>query len=193
MIPLIEPIIPTLSTRVPIGREWLYEPKLDGFRGTLYIENRNAFFRSKTTKEMTRFAALAAELAAKLDVRDAVLDGEIVVMGADGPDFRALFARRGTPRYFAFDLLWLNGRDLRGLTLTRRKLRLKRVIVGTSIGFVDAHSDPNLFDAAVQMDLEGIVAKRRNDPYVPETSWVKVKHAGYSQVEGRGELFRRRR
>src|SRR5688572_22288615 len=97
MLPVIDPILPRLSKRVPMGRGWLYEPKLDGFRGTLYVEGTRGRFRSKTRKVMARFAGLADELARALNVRDAIFDGEIVVMGEDGPLFDELFSARGTP------------------------------------------------------------------------------------------------
>ena len=61
---------------------------------------------------------------------------------------------------------------------------------GTAIGYVDHVDDPRLFSMAVSRDLEGIVAKRRSDPYGAE--WVKVKHSSYSQVVDRWELFRGR-
>ena len=191
-IPKVEPILPVLSKVVPLGREWLYEPKLDGFRGVLYIQNGRGGFFSKTKRPMARFESLAAQLAKAMDVSEAILDGEIVVAGEHGPDFRALFYGRGTPRYAAFDLLWLNGRDLRQLSLTRRKTTLRRVTKHSPIGFLEADDDPRLFDAAVQADLEGIVAKRRNDSYAPETRWIKVKHREYSQMQGRADMFRRR-
>jgi ATP-dependent DNA ligase len=58
---------------------------------------------------------------------------------------------------------------------------------------VEHSDDPRLMDAVVQMDLEGIVAKRRADSYARETQWLKIKHAEYSQKEGRAELFHRPR
>jgi bifunctional non-homologous end joining protein LigD len=171
----------------------VYELKLDGFRGVLSIEEGRGRFTSKTAKGLPRFQDLADHLAAGLDVRDAILDGEIIVMGSGGPDFFALFSRRGEPAYAAFDLLWLNGRDLRAQPLWRRKRALKKLVTATAIGYVEHVDTPGLFDAAVERDLEGIVAKRRSDPYAPDTEWVKVKHSGYSQNEGRWELFDRRR
>jgi bifunctional non-homologous end joining protein LigD len=192
MLPRVDPILPVLSKTVPIGREWRYEPKLDGFRGMLYIENGRGSFASKTKKPMPRFQDLADELARGMKVRDAIFDGEIVVMGENGPDFNALFSRRGTPSYIAFDLLWLNGKDLRELSLVKRKARLQKLVASSPIVYTEAVDSPALFHAAAQMDLEGIVAKKRSDPYAPGTVWVKVKHAGYTQKEGRGEMFHRR-
>ena len=188
-LPRIDPIRPILGREVPRGREWTYELKLDGFRGVLYIANGRGRFLSKNNKPLKRFQDLADALARALPVADAIFDGEVIVMGAAGPDFYALMFHRGTPQYAAFDLLWLNGRDLRPLPLWRRRRALARATRNTPIGLVEPVDDPALFDAAAKLDLEGIVAKRRADPYGAGTAWVKVKYRGYSQNEGRWELF----
>ena len=122
----------------------------------------------------------------------AVLDGEIVCMGPDGKaQFYELMRRRMPPTYCAFDLMWLNGRDLRGLPLLERK-RMLGSLVPPPLLFVD-HIEArgvDLFNAACGQDLEGIVAKLANGRYEPSaTSWVKIKNRAYSQAEGRGEFF----
>ena len=150
-------------------------------------------FLSKTKKTMRRFDELANAIAKELRVQDAILDGEIVVMGEGGPKFYALMMNREPASYVAFDLLWLDGRDLRPLPLWRRKRALEKLVSGTRVGYVEHSDDPLLIDAVVRMDLEGIVAKRRADPYSPQTEWLKIKHAEYSQKEGRADLFHRRR
>lgn len=193
MLPQIEPVLPKLVKDVPRGRAWVYEVKLDGFRGTLYVENGRGRFASKTKKAMRRFDELANTIAKELRVQDAILDGEIVVLGEGGPKFYALMMNREPASYVAFDLLWLDGRDFRALPLWRRKGALQKLVSGTHVGYVEHSGDPRLFEAAVQMDLEGIVAKRRADPYSPQTEWLKIKHREYSQNEGRAELFHRRR
>ncbi|MEA2162190.1 MAG: bifunctional non-ous end joining protein LigD [Thermoanaerobaculia bacterium] len=188
-LPHVSPIRPVRKKTVPVGREWRYEPKLDGFRGMLYVENGRGIFRSKTERIMPRFRELADALARELRVKSLILDGEIVVFGDHGPDFRALM-RGGAPTFSAFDLVWLNGRDLCPLPYTRRKALLKRFLARRPlVGYVAHFNDAALFAAATKLDLEGIVAKRTGDPYSEETEWIKVKHAGYSQNEGRWELF----
>jgi len=74
MLPFIDPVLPILSKVVPVGREWLYEPKLDGFRGVLYLEGNRGFFRSKTKKKMPRFKDLAENLARIARVEDAIFE-----------------------------------------------------------------------------------------------------------------------
>ena len=113
-------------------------------------------------------------------------------MGEHGPDFEALFRRRGEPQYVAFDLLWLNGRDLRTWPLRRRKAALQRALGGGSIGYVFDTPDSDLLKSVVQQDLEGIVAKKTRASYSAATEWFKVKNPTYSQREGRYELFERR-
>lgn len=76
-LPVIEPVRPVLRKRVPTGDEWRYEPKIDGFRGTLYADGGRGFFRSKTMRLMRRFDSLALDSAQALPVRSAILDGEI--------------------------------------------------------------------------------------------------------------------
>jgi ATP-dependent DNA ligase len=95
-----------------------------------------------------------------------------------------------------FDALWVNGKDLRALSLTRRKRVLGRLIWATTTVVSQVFSvekrGRDLFAAAERLDLEGIVAKRKADPYAPETVWYKVKNRAYTQGEGRWELFQRR-
>jgi bifunctional non-homologous end joining protein LigD len=189
VLPEIDPILPKLVRDVPRGRDWLYELKLDGFRGTLYVEQQRGRFLSKTKKRMKRFDALANAIARELGASDAILDGEIVVMSEGRPDFYALMMNRKPASYIAFDVLWWNGRDLRGLPLRRRKRELEKLARTGQVQIVETTNDPRLIDAVVNMNLEGIVAKRAADPYAATTEWLKVKHAEYSQKEGRAELF----
>jgi bifunctional non-homologous end joining protein LigD len=191
MLPLVPPILPQLVTDVPRGREWVYELKMDGFRGMLYLDQAEAFFRSKTTKKMPRFRALAAAVALELQVDDAILDGEIVAMGSEGPDFYALMRNSAAPHFAAFDVVWLNGKDLRGEPYSKRKTTLKRLLrkKREHISLVDFDPRPDLYAAVAGMDLEGIVAKRTTDVYGPETRWLKVRNPDYSQKVGRAELF----
>ena len=126
---------------------------------------------------MRRFDDLARRVAGELAVRNAILDGEIVVMGERGPDFYALMFRRGVPYFAAFDLLWRNGRDLRRCAYDARKAALRRLLDRrlAHVSYVETHRDAELFDAVQRMDLEGVVAKHRCDAYAPGSRWVKVK------------------
>ena len=98
----------------------------------------------------------------------------------------------GDLHYAAFDLLRLDGRDLRGKPLSQRKRRLERLIPEGRPGVTRVLTVPEqgraLFEAVQRLDL-GIVAKRNADPYAVGVTWVKIKNSVYSHMEGRGELF----
>jgi bifunctional non-homologous end joining protein LigD len=134
-----------------------------------------------------------------LRARQAVVDGEIVCLDAQGRSrFNDLLFHRGEPCFVAFDLLWLGGTDLRHLPLIDRKLRLRPIITENAKRMLYARHvedrGQDLFALACQHDLEGIVAKRRSGLYLKdseETSWLKIRNRAYSQMQGRNELFER--
>jgi bifunctional non-homologous end joining protein LigD len=176
----IEPIVPVTSTPLLHDLQSIYEPKFDGFRGVLYVSGRECYIRSKRGNVLRRFADLALQVGAELHARDAILDGEVVALDDEGRiDFRALLASRGWLHYAAFDLLWLNGKDLRAQPLIKRKRRLEQLIPANNstlsrVLAVDEHGR-ELYEAVQRLDLEGIVAKRRVNPYSAKTIWYKVK------------------
>jgi bifunctional non-homologous end joining protein LigD len=197
VLPTIDPIVVVAGLPPMHDPQWIYEPKFDGFRGVLYVTARECYIRSKRNKVLSRFAELALRVGAELHARDAILDGEVVALDEEGRmDFRALLAGKDWLHYAAFDLLWLNGRDLRAQPLIKRKRRLEQLILANNstlsrVLAVEEHGR-ELFEAAQRLDLEGIVAKRKSDPYSPQTVWYKVKNPAYTQAEGRGDLFERR-
>jgi bifunctional non-homologous end joining protein LigD len=192
--PRVEPILPEVRG-VPFDHpDWIFEPKYDGFRGLLHVTPTDATFLSKRRLTLKQFASLADEIRDQLRVRDAILDGEVVAVNTEGhADFRLLMRGQGQLHYAAFDLLWHNGRDLRALPLVIRKRRLERLIpeptpVLSKVLTVAADGRA-LFEAAQRLDLEGIVAKRKADPYETGAIWYKIKNRAYTQIEGRGDLF----
>ena len=115
-------------------------------------------------------------------------------MDSDGrQNFRELAAGRGNLHYAAFDALWLNGKDLRSLALTRHKRALTGLVPATTTVVSQVFSieerGRDLFDAVERLDLEGIVAKRKTDSYRPGIVWYKIKSRTYTQGEVRWELF----
>jgi len=131
-----------------------------------------------------RYPAIAAA-AATLRAKSFTLDGEAAVSGADGVAvFDALHRRRRATdaMLYAFDLLELNGKDLRLLPLGERKARLTRLLAGSAAGIVfNEHTDedgPTVFQHACRFGLEGIVSKRLGAPYRsgPSRDWIKVKN-----------------
>ena len=113
--------------------------------------------------------------------------------------FNNLLFRRRQCVFFAFDLLFLNSEDLRGLPLVERKARLKKLLrrKRSRVLYVDhiESRGQKFFQRVCELDLEGIVAKRKDSLYrVTEKSsrdWMKIKNPHYSQAEGREELFDR--
>src|ERR1041384_542333 len=115
---------------------WLYELKLDGFRALAHVDRGQVALVSRNGHTFRRFDALAIAIATALSRTRAVLDGEVVCLANDGrSDFDALFSRRGEPHFYAFDLLALNGCDLRARRLLERK-RLLRQLLGRRRGRV---------------------------------------------------------
>jgi bifunctional non-homologous end joining protein LigD len=193
-LPNVEPIVPVAGSPPLHDPKWIYEPKFDGFRGVLYLSRESCYIRSKRGNILRRFGELAQRVRAELSVKDAILDGEVVALDDEGQmNFKALLAGRGWLHYAAFDLLWLNGRDLRSQSLSRRKRRLEGLIPTSNPTLSRVLSveenGRELFEAAQRLDLEGIVAKRKEDPYSRRATWYKVKNSAYTQAEGRGELF----
>ncbi len=192
---------------MPLGRraapfdhpEWVFEVKHDGFRAIAYVKAGHCQLVSRRGYVYKRFQALAEQIAESLDVQNAVLDGEIVCLDGHGKSqFKTLLYRRGTPCFYAFDILELQGKDLRALPLVTRKRHLKRIVpcAPSALLYVDHIEErgEELFQLACREDLEGIVAKWKNGLYDAErvSSWVKIKNPGYSQILGRQELFDRR-
>jgi len=151
---------------------------------------------SRRGNHFRRFDQLCRQIRAELPRREAILDGEVVAINGNGRvDFYGLMRGEGFLAYAVFDLLWLNGRDLRPRPWSQRKRRLARLIPARSSSIILVPSfgqhGRELFEAACQLDLEGIIAKRKADPYGQETAWLKIKNPAYTQAEGRGELFER--
>jgi ATP-dependent DNA ligase len=143
---------------------------------------------------------LSEALPFELRTQSAILDGEIVALDRHGKtQFKDLLFRRGEPRFCAFDLLWLDGEDVRCLPLIERRLRFRSVVPqrGERLLYRDhiERDGEGLFRLACQHDLEGIVAKHKGSLYLPdrETTWFKIRNRSYSQWVGREELFERER
>jgi bifunctional non-homologous end joining protein LigD len=175
---------------------WLFEPKYDGFRGVLYSSSLGCEIRSRRDNRLKRFVDLWDRVSGVLHGREAILDGEIVSLNRQGkPVFHHLLRGQGFLAFAAFDLLWLDGIDLRTRTLAERKTLLSNLLPEDTgplykILTIEEYGRA-LYGAIKRMDLEGIVAKRVSDRYAPGITWYKIRNPGYSQNEGRGDLFQR--
>ena len=146
---------------------------------------------SKQGNRMKRFEALLETLP-----QGYVFDGEIVCLDEAGrPSFNDLLLRSCDPVYVAFDVLNVEGADIRGMPLKDRRAVLDRIAEQHQIQISELFfgCGKTLFTAVCFHDLEGIIAKRLDDPYeLARTKWWKILNPEYSQKEGRAELFERR-
>ena len=183
----VEPCDPSLKEKVPTGNGWVYEIKTDGYRAQVHLHNGRVTIYSRSGYDWTDQFAPIAKAASELKIREAVLDGEVTVLGKTGlPDFQALRRELGNRQYtrlvyHAFDLLYFNGQDLRRAPLLKRKEALKSnsqnsPSVLAYVEFLQADGT-RVFEQACRMGLEGIVAKRVDAPYRSgrQESWIKLK------------------
>ncbi len=177
----------TLVDAAPVGDDWLHEIKFDGYRMLCRVARGKARFTSRNGRDWTdRFPELA-EAAARLPVKQAILDGEVVSLQSDGTtSFQSLQNVFQTGRtselvYYVFDILHVNGHDLTGAPLEVRKNILRVATSGKheSIRYSDAiqGSGREIIDKACHLHLEGIVSKRLGSPYRPGRGldWIKIK------------------
>jgi bifunctional non-homologous end joining protein LigD len=191
----VAPMMASLVDRPPAGDEWLYEVKWDGVRALCFIaDNRLHIFSRSGNRCEQQYPELNV-LPHYLAAGTAILDGEIAVLddkgrssfsliqpriGVSDPNSIAHLARSTPATLFLFDLLYLDGYDLRGVALEQRKALLKEILEpAEQIRYSDhfiANGDAML-EAARQNGLEGILAKRRDSKYEGRRShsWLKVK------------------
>jgi len=179
--------------------EWIFEVKFDGFRCLAQIEQGACKLISRKAITYKRFEDLRDALPTDVKCDEVVLDGEIVVLDSAGKSlFYELMRTGAKPVFAAFDMLWLNGQDLRSAPLLERKRRLHRIVRGNPrrilrVDHIKQHGKA-LFAEICRQDMEGIVAKPAISPYKTirgKSPWMKIKNPDYSQAEGRGEAFNR--
>ncbi|MGA6986162.1 MAG: non-homologous end-joining DNA ligase [Terriglobales bacterium] len=213
----IHPMLATPTAKAFDNREWLFEIKWDGYRAVAFIEDGRVRLVSRSQNDLTAQFSELGTLPQFVKAERAILDGEIVALDEEGrpsfslmqqrtgfqPGKRRLPRREGVPViYYAFDLLYLDGFDLRRVALERRKQLLQeRIVSGGVIQFSDHYAEKglDLFEAAKQRGLEGIVAKKRGGAYQEKRSsdWLKIKITqrqecvvgGYTDPEGSREYF----
>ena len=214
---VIHPMLATPSAKAFDDSDWLFEIKWDGYRAVAFIEDGRVRLVSRNQNDLTAQFPELGSLPQFVKAQRAILDGEIVALDEEGrpsfslmqqrtgfqPGKRRLTRREGVPViYYAFDLLYLDGFDLRRVALEQRKQLLKeRINVGEVIQFSDHYGERglDLLEAAKQRGLEGIVAKKRSSAYEERRSrdWLKIKITqrqecvigGYTDPEGSREYF----
>jgi bifunctional non-homologous end joining protein LigD len=172
--------------------EWIFEIKLDGYRALALVDQASARLISRAGNELSSaYPAIVSDLVTTKHT--AVFDGEIVVLDESGvPRFELLqsyrTARQGHLVYYVFDLLFLNGQDLRNQPLVQRKETLRRVLNGSQIVRYVEHIDGSgkeFFELAKEKGLEGIVAKKKSAVYLDgkrADHWLKIKCRRVAQV-----------
>ncbi len=178
----ISPMLATLVPEAFDSNEWIFEEKLDGYRGIAFIKNGDVRLRSRENTDYgQRYPGIIEALKAWNE--DAVLDGEIVILDDEGkPDFEALErnVQKSNVYYYVFDLLWYDGRDTMHLPLTLRKQMLKNIIPVSGIVRYCEHTETHgkeLFKKIADDGREGIVAKKKDSTYAPgkrSIYWKKI-------------------
>ncbi|MGA2426135.1 MAG: non-homologous end-joining DNA ligase [Terriglobales bacterium] len=214
---VIHPMLATPIAKAFDNPDWLFELKWDGYRAVAFIDDGRLRLVSRSQNDLTAQFPELGSLPEFVGAERAILDGEIVALDDEGrpsfslmqqrtgfrPGKRRLVGREGVPViYYAFDLLYLDGFDLRRVALEQRKQLLQdRIESSAVIHFSDHYAEKGLalFAAAKQRGLEGIVAKKRNSAYEEKRSrdWLKIKITqrqecvigGYTDPEGSREYF----
>jgi bifunctional non-homologous end joining protein LigD len=182
----VTPMAARAVKALPEGDEWLYEPKLDGYRALLLKDGAQICILSRNEKDLTPMYPRVAAAGLRLNAEQAVVDGEIVALAEDGrPSFQALQHRASYPKhlivFYAFDVLYLNGRNLMAEPLVKRRAHLPQ-IVGENSTIRLSRALPGSTAAIVHTlraaGIEGVVAKRKYSAYQPGergNDWVKLK------------------
>jgi bifunctional non-homologous end joining protein LigD len=188
----IPPCLPSPAERPPCGPGWIHEIKHDGFRMMVRRDAAGVRLLTRNGHDWADRYPLIAAAAGALGVRSCLIDGEAVACDGDGmPSFDRLRYRRadGAVFLFAFDLIELNGQDLRREPIESRKRELGKLLrwsvqVGLQLNEHIAEPGDVVFRHACKMGLEGIVSKRKDSRYRSERSrrWVKSKNPRHPAV-----------
>jgi bifunctional non-homologous end joining protein LigD len=208
-LPFVTPELALLVDDPPEGPEWLHELKFDGYRVQAHVSGDDVSLYTRSGQNWTtKFPSIESGLA-KLDLDGAVLDGEVVILDKDGrSDFQLLqnALKAGNSKnmfFYAFDLLAINGKDLRSLELQQRKDELQKIFK-KSVPQIRYSGEfkgtgKSLMALAKKHGLEGIISKKRSSPYRSErnSNWLKIKCssqqefviAGYTDSKGSRDHF----
>ncbi|MGY2909190.1 non-homologous end-joining DNA ligase [Bradyrhizobium sp. URHC0002] len=198
----IEPALASSVEKVPSGSRWIHEIKFDGYRVQVHLANEAVRVFTRRGNDWTSRFRKIADDAWHIKAGSAIVDGEVVVPATNGAtDFSVLQKElKGTSTkivLIAFDLLYLNGRDIRKLPLFERKAELTKIIAGTDVQFSESFEieGREMFAHACELGLEGVVSKVRDSVYASGRghNWVKktcaqretLTIAGYSLDKGK--------
>jgi len=194
----LEPMLATLVDKPPRGEDWLYEVKWDGIRAVIFLDHEEVHISSRSGIRCERQYPELAVLPHQVAAETAILDGEIAVLDEQGvsrfhliqprisnsdPNSIAHLSRSTPVVFFAFDLLYLDGFDLRGVSLAKRRELLQTMVTPGGVLRVSEFfpgAGEELLEAARGIGLEGVVAKHASSTYESRRSreWVKIKIVG---------------
>ncbi|MBB1646904.1 MULTISPECIES: DNA ligase D [Sphingobacterium] len=203
----VQPMLATLIDKPFDDQNWVYEVKWDGYRALAFMKNGKIELKSRNDKSFNEKFYPVYDTLKSIAI-NAILDGEIVVLEKNGTaNFAALQNWRseadGDLVYYVFDILWYDGKDLKGLSLLERKAILKEVMPQNDLILLSEHFDTSgvgFLNEAQKLGLEGILAKRKESVYhIHERSadWLKIKAnkrqevviGGFTKNEGSSKLF----
>src|SRR3989344_359847 len=184
----IEPQLCTLVTSAPENSEWIHEIKFDGYRTLARMENKSVILQTRNGLDWTKKYQSIEKDCLKLKAKSYIIDGEVVWLDKNGVTHFSQLQRSlennssDELRYYVFDLLFLDGKDLREMPLLQRKQLLKKLIKNSKTAHIllseyQTASGSKVFKSACHLGLEGIISKRSDAPYSSGrgSSWVKTK------------------
>jgi bifunctional non-homologous end joining protein LigD len=192
----IEPCLPSPAKQPPTGSDWIHEIKHDGFRIIARRDAGGVRLISRQRNDFTARFPLAAAAVASLPAHSFLIDGEAIVTDAKGLAVFDLIRRQrhgSDAVLISFDLIELEGEDLRGSTIEHRKRKLAKLVRGAHPGIVLNEffegDGEILFEHACKLGCEGIVSKRLGSRYRSGRSphWLKVKNPAAPAVKREAE------
>ena len=188
----IKPMLATLVDKPFNSKDWIFEIKWDGYRALAYCSKKEVELISRNKKPFNGKYGSVKKALQQLSI-NAVLDGEIVAVDENGlANFQLLQNWQNNAaalQYFVFDILWLDGKDVTPLPLVERKRILRRLLPEDDavIRYSDEVDEKGVqfFDAAMKQGLEGVMAKRKQSPYIADSrteDWVKIKSVRRQEV-----------
>lgn len=181
----LRPMLATLVDEPFTDSEWQFELKLDGYRTLAYLKNGQVDLKSRKNNSFNKQFDTIQNALTEWNI-NAVIDGEVVVLNDEGkPDFNKIqlwdTQREGHLVYYVFDLLWIDGLDIMNEPLYLRREILKQIMPESGIIRYSDHIDDignEFFEIAKKNSLEGIIAKKKNSVYIPDSrakTWLKIK------------------
>ena len=201
MLRQFEPMLPTLVQKPFSSQQWLFEPKWDGWRAICFLRDDEAHFISRKHNSLNERFPQLKEAGKVIRATTAILDGEIVALDENGlPRFEGLRSKltRSAVVFYAFDLLYLDGYDLSGCPLIKRKELLRKILPKDNTGRVRytdhiSGSGERLFKKIEALNLEGMVMKRKDSVYAFARcrDWLKVRTtSGRATIQKRIENWK---